>query len=223
MISKILRVLCTRLSAGVGALGRPYVVRLSLVIFSAVIFFSVSLSGYSLLISDELSGAEFVTLIIAFAGISFMVAFATEIQELSIGGNVIKLRQIRQEAEDAIVELNRAKIENVRFLLRLATRHPGGWGRQYKDDRVGDLIFLCEIAHSINCFDELSEDLEHTLRSILLAQAKRLSVLDVDDRPPKPSELNGNLLEVDPHNQPEFNEAIKGYENLYRYYELAKH
>lgn len=56
---------------------------------------------------NKISGAEFVAFSLGFAVIGLIVAFATEVQEFSIAGNGVKLRELRTEAEKTIEELKK--------------------------------------------------------------------------------------------------------------------
>jgi len=71
-----------------------------------------------LLSLSKLSGTEFVTFVIAFALIGAVVAFGPEVQEFSIAGSVVKLKDIKQEALDAIKSLEQARLEFIRSILR---------------------------------------------------------------------------------------------------------
>ena len=67
---------------------------------------------------SKLSGSEFVTFVIAFALIGAVVAFGPEVQEFSIAGSVVKLKDIKQDALNAIERLERARLEFIRSNLR---------------------------------------------------------------------------------------------------------
>ena len=100
--------------------------RIILSILGALLFLASATFGYCLLIEGRLSGAEFVSLVIAFAVFGLILSFASEVQEFSLAGNIVKLREVKRDAQRAINELESARTETFRFLLSLAKRHPGG-------------------------------------------------------------------------------------------------
>ena len=81
--------------------------------------------GYCLMVADMLSGSEFVTLVIAFAVIGIALVLSDEIKELSIGGNIIRFKEAKKGAEEAISELRTANRDTYRALLWQTKNHPG--------------------------------------------------------------------------------------------------
>ncbi|MCU7247958.1 hypothetical protein [Pseudomonas koreensis] len=82
-------------------------------IFLGVLGFSIFgcavVLGLWLLGSGKLSGAEFVAFVISSTVISGIVSFAPEIQEFSVVGNVVKLREVKNDALRAIEVLKKLK------------------------------------------------------------------------------------------------------------------
>jgi hypothetical protein len=91
-------------------------------IFLGVLGFSIFGSavglGLWLLGSGKLSGAEFVAFVISSTVIAGIVSFAPEIQEFSVAGNVVKLREVKNDAIKSIEVLKRSQIELLRLMLR---------------------------------------------------------------------------------------------------------
>lgn len=83
--------------------------------------------GWDLLCAEKISGGEFVTLIIAFAVLGLIISFSSEVQEFSVAGNVVKLKEVKKEADKSIQDLKNARVGNFKFLLKLAARFPGGF------------------------------------------------------------------------------------------------
>lgn len=77
----------------------------------AVMFACVSyLAAFELLLQSLISGSDFVTLVIAATATSLIIVFAPSIQEVSIGGNIIKLREAKIDADNTLQNLNNARV-----------------------------------------------------------------------------------------------------------------
>ncbi|MCS4306750.1 hypothetical protein M2404_001073 [Rheinheimera pacifica] len=74
-------------------------------------------AGFKLLDQGLLTGSEFVTLLIAATVVSLVVVFAPFIQEVSIGGSVIKLKEAKLEADESLKTL-RMLSRNIRKILK---------------------------------------------------------------------------------------------------------
>ncbi|WP_434574999.1 hypothetical protein J3P88_10160 [Pseudomonas sp. Z3-6] len=92
-----------------------------------VMFFSASGLGLWLLLEKNLSGTEFVSFVVAFTLIGGVVAFAPEIQEFSVAGNVVKLREVKNDALKSIEVLKKTQAEVLRLMLR---------SRDYLDQQI---------------------------------------------------------------------------------------
>lgn len=150
--------------------------RIFLSILGALLFLASAKLGYCLLIEGKLSGAEFVSLIIAFAVIGLILSFASEVQEFSVAGNIVKLKEVKRDAEKSIRELKSARTETFRFLLSLAKRHPGGFSDGGTvDERVNDFWSLYDQIVAFNCEDELSNNLLEVVNVLLKGQLSRIS------------------------------------------------
>lgn len=135
-------------------------------------FLASATFGYCLLTEGRLSGAEFVSLVIAFAVFGLILSFASEVQEFSLAGNIVKLREVKREAERAISELEMARTETFRFLLSLAKRHPGGYSDAFDplDSRVKDFWSLYNQIVAFKCDAELAANLTEVLDLLLKGQ-----------------------------------------------------
>src|SRR5476649_1735214 len=74
--------------------------------------------GWWLLDTKQLSGTEFVAFTVAFTIIGGIVSFAPEVQEFSIAGNIVKLREVKNDAIKSVEVLKRSQSELLRLLLR---------------------------------------------------------------------------------------------------------
>tara|TARA_R110001606_G_scaffold399268_1_gene583197 strand:+ start:96323 stop:96991 length:669 start_codon:yes stop_codon:yes gene_type:complete len=141
-----------------------------------LLFLASAKFGYCLLVEEKLSGAEFVSLTIAFAVIGLILSFASEVQEFSVAGNIVKLKEVKRDAEKSISELKSARTETFRFLLSLAKRHPGGFSDGGTvDGRVDDFWSLHDQIVAFNCEDELSNNLLEVVGVLLKGQLNSIS------------------------------------------------
>jgi hypothetical protein len=92
--------------------------RVLLGVLGFLIFGSAIILGLWLLDNSKLSGAEFVAFVISFTIISGIVSFAPEVQEFSVVGNVVKLREVKNDALKAIEVLKGTQAELLRLMLR---------------------------------------------------------------------------------------------------------
>lgn len=144
---------------------------LGLTIFIASIFL-----GLYLLEENQFSGSEFVALVVAFAVLGLVVSFSSEVQEFSIAGNIVKLKEVKRDVEKTITELKSARTETFRFLLSLAKRYPGGWGSDSTvDTRLADFWFLYEKIVEFGCRDELKDDIFEVVNVLISGQLLSIS------------------------------------------------
>ena len=135
-------------------------------IFSLSVFFGLDLLG-----AQQLSGGEFVALVIAFAVLGLIVSFSSEVQEFSVAGNIVKLKEVKKDADKSIDDLKKARIGNFRFLLKLAARFPGGFGSgSTVDDRLNDFWLLYEQILESNDEDDLKLNIKEVSRVLLNGQ-----------------------------------------------------
>lgn len=150
--------------------------KIFLPIIGALLFLASANFGYYFLIEGKLSGAEFVIFIIAFAVIGLILFFASEVQEFSVAGNIVKLKEVKRDADKSIGELKSARTETFRFLLNLAKRHPGGFSDGGPvDGRVNDFWLLYGQIVAFNCEDELSCNLLEVVSVLLQGQLSSIS------------------------------------------------
>lgn len=111
----------------------------------AAIFSGFSyLAGFELLQQGLLSGSEFVALVIAATATSLVILFMPSIQELSIGGNIIKLRDAKVEADKAVENLLAARASMLVAALSSLRRSKLDFNEQLSgdDDRVSHFVSL---------------------------------------------------------------------------------
>lgn len=91
--------------------------RVKLVVTGVLIFALAIGLGLWLLFASKLSGTEFVAFVVAFTIVGGIVSFAPEVQEFSIAGNVVKLREVKNEALKSIEALKKSQAELLRLML----------------------------------------------------------------------------------------------------------
>lgn len=144
--------------------------------------FSISLAFYLLSIG-KFSGAEFTAFVVAFSVLGVVIGFAPEVQEISIVGNVVKLKEVKAEALKAIDSLNKSRIEMLRVFLGLAVKHEGGFGHEGPiDPRGSDLWTLFRLAKEYDCQKELKSELLLSVKTLLVGQLRNVILRNRDPR-----------------------------------------
>lgn len=130
-----------------------------------------------LLINKEaILGAEFVALSLGFSVIGLIIAFAPEIQEFSIAGNGVKLKELRSEAEKTIEGLEQAKIEIFRMLLP-AVINGSMQTDELVDPRVKNYLNLFNEIEKFKCLKDLKLEIERTLNILMVVQYRSLGFI----------------------------------------------
>ncbi|WP_421851851.1 hypothetical protein [Marinomonas sp.] len=144
--------------------------KLLFIICGLILFSGTVCKGLILLDTGKLSGAEFVSLISAFAVISLLVSCIDQVQEFSIAGNIVKLKEVKQEADQAINELKQARATTFKFLLKLALKPSGGFKRLNSDDRPKNFWLLYKEIKRFDHQDELSEEIYEVVNELITSQ-----------------------------------------------------
>lgn len=211
-----------------------------LVVFLVVMAFAY----YALLLPKIILGGEFVTLSIAFAVIALIIGFSSQIQEFSIAGNTVRLREMTATAESLIQDLKAARTETFRVLLSLSERQSGGFSsiENTVDDRVAGFWSLHERIVRFDCAAELKQEITDFVEILLRSQIELIgknsvnvpSLYPVDQELPSPDILQITALDevsIQPaaaKRRPEGNtvqmrEKIKmGLDEYRKLYELRK-
>jgi hypothetical protein len=175
-------------------------------VLGLAIFLVTAKFGYFLLLAEKLSGSEFVSLLVAFAVIGLILSFASEIQEFSVAGNIVKLKEVKKDADKSISELKAARTETFRFLMSLAKRRPGGFADGGTvDRRIPDFWNLYDQIVSFGCKEELATSLLGVVN--VLIEGQLTSILKNSDSAsgkdygsgviPEPSQLTIEALDND--------------------------
>lgn len=137
--------------------------------------------GWWLLNSGKLSGAEFVAFAVSFTVIGGIVSFAPEVQEFSIVGNIVKLKEVRNEAKESLKSLQNAQVELWRFILR--SRHfyvPTHPSRPNDSVVSEDFWVIYREAKALGAIGSLKDDLSMRLNEAIMSSYGDLRNLKPD-------------------------------------------
>lgn len=129
-----------------------------------------------LIVLEKISGAEFVALSLGFSVIGLIIAFASEVQEFSIAGNSVKLKELRLEAERKIEELDKAKTELFRLMLPQVLQVSQKTLNKI-DPRIVSFLNIFDQIKSLEIVNELRCEIEHVLHVLLICQYGKLKVI----------------------------------------------
>lgn len=169
-------------------------------VFSLALFVIFSFVSFLLLKEDYLKSNDFVLLIVFSAIIALVISYFEEIQELSIGGNIVKLKEANRELKVTIEQLKAIKVSTFRMLLLKSLHHSGGFGvTSIVDSRVDYFLSLISEIKGAECFEDLKSEIKEPLETLLKDQLRRFHGLfynkifiDGDDFP-KPMNLYVDL------------------------------
>ncbi|MHA3059864.1 hypothetical protein ACX1NY_04390 [Acinetobacter sp. ANC 4631] len=148
------------------------------------IFLGISLSLFCiggavwLLFIGKLAGAEFVALVLGGIVLSLIIYFSSEIQEFSIAGNVVKLRELKDEAHQTIESLKQARTEIFRLMLPQIFSSTGTFGTNSLVDVHAEKFII--LFNQIEKFDSvvvLKDDIDITLKKVMARQYNELSII----------------------------------------------
>lgn len=157
--------------------------RIFLGILGFLLFVLATSLAFYLLSIGKFSGAEFTAFVVAFAVLGMVIGYAPEVQEISIAGNVVKLKEVKAEALKAIASLNKSRIEMLRTFLGLALKHGGGFASSYPvDPRAHQFWKLLDQIKEYDCLNELKEDVTISVKVLLVAQLYNITYRNRDKR-----------------------------------------
>lgn len=152
------------------------VVKFALRFFAFIFGLFLIYFGYDLLMEGKLSGAEFVSIVVISIFSFFMVVLVFDIQEFSIGGAVLKLRDMKKDVDESVRQLERDRISMFKIFLRLSLNLSGGLAdlNDPTDDRIDNFLLLVQKIESSGCLQDLKQDIIEPLKSIKEGQFKAL-------------------------------------------------
>lgn len=194
----------------------------------ALIFFVlfVCVDGW-LLYVGTFGATAAISAFVAVTMFSFAIYLIAQIEEISILGSILKLREVRKDADKAIRDLQASRLAMFSLLLEITKKFGGGFGGILPvDERLGDFWFLFEKISSAGLDEELKDEIAGCAKLYMRAQISCLmhySNID-SNRSYTPSELtvealkNENLLVrhlTAEQTQQNALEAIEQYRKLY--------
>lgn len=115
-----------------------------------------------------------------------------------ISGNIVKLKEVRRDADKARAELQDSRLTMFKFLLESTKKFSGGFGSiSPEDERIDDFLFLYENIESSGLLEELAEKIAGCAELFMKAQvyscASNYTKVDYD-RVYTPDELTNEAL-----------------------------
>jgi len=132
-------------------------------------------ADFHLLMSKVLKSQEAIGLFMGVSILSLVIYLLPEVQELSLGGQVLKLKQAKQEVDETINTLKKIQISTYTASIRLSMKNPGGLGSSFSkiDPRANDLFFLYEDIKKNGLLNDMKKEL-HSLSEVILAGQKAI-------------------------------------------------
>ncbi|MFV8461631.1 hypothetical protein ACNO7T_10790 [Vibrio campbellii] len=133
-----------------------------------------------LLVHGYLDGSEFVALFLMIALFTVVLLTGKNITELSIGGNIIKLEEVKSELESTVVGLRTSTIEILKIHIILArnlTNNDFQKLNSNKDERIDNFWHIHGVIQDLDIENELSIELLETLNILARNQLFNLSHL----------------------------------------------
>jgi hypothetical protein len=150
--------------------------RVFLGILGFLLFGVATYLAFYLLGLGKFSGTEFTAFVVAFAVLGMVIGYAPEVQEISIAGNVVKLKEVKAEALKAIASLNKSRIEMLRVFLGLALKHGGGFASSSPvDPRAHEFWKLLDLVKEYDCLNELKVEITVSVKVLLAAQLANIA------------------------------------------------
>lgn len=170
--------------------------RFLLAVVALVVFIGALCLGFNLLMFGSFSGAEFISFVVAFAVISLIIGYAPEVQEISIAGNIVKLREVKAEAVAAIQGLKESRVEMLRMNLDFALVH----GYQERDillvdKRTDNFWTIVGLAEKYECVDDLKFEIIKSI-DILMNTQLYIILTEVGEKMPPTAQGKPNIFEL---------------------------
>ncbi|MGK8803495.1 hypothetical protein [Acinetobacter seifertii] len=148
------------------------------IFLSIIIGALITALGIFFLYNGKLNGPESVVLILGGVLIGLIIYFSSEVQEFSIAGNAVKLKELRSEAIKTIDELARARTETFRLMLVQVLKLGGGFGSSSKvEERFKDFLNIYEIIVKFGCVEDLNDDIKKALQVLIVSQYNNLGFI----------------------------------------------
>ncbi|GGY97002.1 hypothetical protein [Shewanella fodinae] len=136
----------------------------------------VAVAALTLLWLSKLSGAEFVSLVIASWVVALVIPQISRLEELTIGGNVLKLNRAKEEAKLAIDTLKPMILASFKAQLNHLLLMPAPQMLELhhqSDHRVKPFLALVDLIKQQDLYSLLHEDIK-TVATIIAAAQKQI-------------------------------------------------
>lgn len=168
------------------------------IVFLVACFVLLCGLSYRILFLEQINGTEFVALIIAAMFICLVGYFLKEIQEFSVGGNLIKLKEAKNDVIEAIDQLKQFRVETFRLFLTKSLELSGGWGTiGLMDERVLKFIDLYSQIEVADCVADLKDDISKVV--IILIESHLTIMLNMNEHLKNKFKVEGLLVRPSPH------------------------
>jgi len=196
-----------------------------LILIGALIFLCVSMLSLFLLKSKLISGGEFSAIFIAFAVISLLITLLPEVQKFSIAGNSVTFKEVKQEAENTIIEMKSVQMDTLRLLLTsiVQTSSLKGIDAVFPESRrFWDLYKkINNSGYEKELSPEILTTTEQLLRSYLWlfinsSNEVKLNISDNSEKLSSPQELTAIIMGEKQFKHKEFiSDGLPEYQKLY--------
>lgn len=161
----------------------PFFKRMLFIALSLIVLNHGLRTSYHLLDDAMIESSDFVTLVITVVVSSFVLAFLSELSEVSIGGYVIKLREAKKEAEVTISQLRTILIATFEPQLEMAMQVGGGFSDAYgaRDQRVDRFLRLLESIEKAGATESLRPQIREKATLLAKFQYNRIAGLTKAD------------------------------------------
>ncbi|MFP1726770.1 hypothetical protein [Lonsdalea quercina] len=142
-----------------------------------IVFFVIFTSANGFLFcTSKVTAGESMAFFTLCSVISLIIYYSSEIKEFSIAGNIIKLKEVRRDADKAIAELQASRLAMFKFLLEISKNFGGGFASiSPKDERIDDFLFLYENIEQAGLVEELAEKIAGCAELLMRAQVVNCS------------------------------------------------
>lgn len=144
---------------------------------TSLLFFSVFIyADYYFFMMEKFSGTEAIAFFMGVSVLSLIVLFFSDIQELSVSGMIVKLKNTKDEADNTIISLRKSQISTYRALLMLS-REPDSFfaSSEPVDSRYDRLVQFCAEIKDVDIFEELKPDVHDFSKMLLIWQLQAIN------------------------------------------------
>lgn len=139
----------------------------------AIFFLGSIYISYTELLKPKLIGeASFLALIALIMIFTFVAAFYDKITEIGLGGNVIKLQGVTEDAKKTMKSLKDTQIEFARMLIPQYANLTGGMISSFSttDPRVLPFLSFVKVLKKLDFFPSIKSDVAKTAKKLALGQ-----------------------------------------------------